>query len=75
VKTIYVFGYDLYHPRGGVRDLKGRFDTLEAAHDYLVAESAKKGGIVAGWEELEVLEITEKEVRIITTGKTVGEYL
>ncbi len=75
VKTIYVFGYDLYYPRGGIRDLKGRFGTLAAAHDFLVAESAKKGGIVAGWEELEVLKITEQDIKIITTGKTVGEYL
>jgi hypothetical protein len=75
MQTIYVFGYDCFHPRGGFQDFKGRFETVGEAKAFIAVESAKTSGIIGSWEDLEILEITEQEIRIIAAGKSVSEYL
>ena len=58
-----VFAGDDYYPSGGMRDLKGRFSTIEEAHEEATrAEAAYGGGTrpVHDWWHIVDLETFEQ---------------
>lgn len=75
MKTIFVFVYDGAKPNGGFGDFCGRFSQLSEVQDFLRNEIRKKDGLFTGWEELQLMEVREKEIKILFVGECILSYL
>ena len=75
MKPIFVFTYCGEKANGGFGDFSGRFQSIDEANNFLKMEIKKKNGLFSGWEELQIMEVTETDINILFVGDCILYYL
>ncbi|HEY8365709.1 MAG TPA: hypothetical protein VIL57_01050 [Bacteroidia bacterium] len=75
MKPYFVFSFEKGKAYGGFGDFVGRFRSIDEVHKFLMSEIRKEDGLINGWEELQITEVTRDNIRIIFAGDCVLSYL
>ncbi len=69
MKNYYLFAYESYRARGGIKDFAGRFENIESVKKFIRDEcsSSKRSleNLVSSWDEIQIIEINKNEMKII----------